>query len=102
MPSPPPTSTLFPYTTLFRSQRDDALALAIDLRTVLPERRSLLCNEPPVNKIGGGGGPFVDAAVVEAEASKVRRLKPGHRQISYAVFCLKKKIVGGATHFLIV
>src|SRR5207248_3596029 len=63
---PPPRSTLFPYTTLFRSR---AGALAHD-------------DQP-------AGGP-TDAAQLE-EDRKSTRLNSSHRTISYAVFCLKKK-----------
>src|SRR6266478_7331227 len=60
----PPRSTLFPYTTLFRS--------------VAPARRSR-----------GGGGPGPRRS--EASDRKSTRLNSSHSQISYAVFCLKKK-----------
>src|SRR5689334_23938147 len=63
----PPRSTLFPYTTLFRSQ-----AIARALRT-------------GVEGDGGLGG-------VEDELDrKSTRLNSSHSSISYAVFCLKKK-----------
>src|SRR5690348_17361354 len=61
----PPRSTLFPYTTLFRSQHLD-----------LPRR------EAP-----GVHGDVRDAA----EDRKSTRLNSSHPSISYAVFCLKKK-----------
>src|SRR3989475_5822048 len=69
----PPRSTLFPYTTLFRSQ---------------PPARAA----PPV---GGGGrrlpGPEPDRDRQRAGDRKSTRLNSSHSQISYAVFCLKKK-----------
>src|SRR2546430_7011172 len=75
----PPRSTLFPYTTLFRSQRPHA-----------GEMRSRLF---PFLLIWG----FVPLASAQ-EASpdalvdrKSTRLNSSHSQISYAVFCLKKK-----------
>src|SRR5437763_13470634 len=64
----PPRSTLFPYTTLFRSRlrQDDARGLF--------------------------GGPFVLARFrAVALDRKSTRLNSSHRCISYAVFCLKKK-----------
>src|SRR2546427_9274628 len=78
----PPRSTLFPYTTLFRSQLGGA---AIFLST----RDSQL----------GRGEPVEDAAqvvsrmcdVVMIRDRKSTRLNSSHSQISYAVFCLKKK-----------
>src|SRR5215207_11284447 len=60
----PPRSTLFPYTTLFRSGRPGAL----------------LPGHPP----GGGGLPH-------RQDRKSTRLNSSHEWISYAVFCLKKK-----------
>src|SRR5438270_8538029 len=62
----PPRSTLFPYTTLFRSDRDDELG---------PGRR----------------GEDIEPGVDEQEDRKSTRLNSSHSQISYAVFCLKKK-----------
>src|SRR5256886_5518577 len=92
----PPRSTLFPYTTLFRSleagpQRDDAGRVR---RAPLPARRVR-----PQPKIDAGEVPAVHHAVpadadgVEAidEDRKSTRLNSSHSQISYAVFCLKKK-----------
>src|SRR5437762_4737112 len=77
----PPRSTLFPYTTLFRSWKS---------------------NVPPGG--GGGGGavtvmlevpdfPELVAVMVALPAAdrKSTRLNSSHRCISYAVFCLKKK-----------
>src|SRR5947209_12396525 len=67
-----PRSTLFPYTTLFRS----IPSLATAKEDPSGDRRSLLqCRRP---------GPFLDR--------KSTRLISSHANISYAVFCLKKKI----------
>src|SRR5688572_32691347 len=67
----PPRSTLFPYTTLFRSLLAEG------------EERDL------------GGGKVEDAACAGGRAvgedRKSTRLNSSHSQISYAVFCLKKK-----------
>src|SRR5438270_4987220 len=63
----PPTSTLFPYTTLFRSNLSNQIQAA----------RGLACRCR-----GRGGEPD----------RKSTRLNSSHSQISYAVFCLKKKI----------
>src|SRR2546430_6611112 len=72
----PPRSTLFPYTTLFRSQRErHVLASGDQGRPVRAEH----------TKIGPG-------AECPARADrKSTRLNSSHSQISYAVFCLKKK-----------
>src|SRR5438034_7477812 len=61
----PPRSTLFPYTTLFRSRR----------RSRYGEDRLRRC----------------DAAFPQSEDRKSTRLNSSHTVISYAVFCLKKK-----------
>src|SRR5256885_3076387 len=73
----PPRSTLFPYTTLFRSQRRGAFDL-------LPGRQA--------HRRSGGalhGGDQADRE--DAEDRKSTRLNSSHLVISYAVFCLKKK-----------
>src|SRR6478672_12518107 len=67
----PPRSTLFPYTTLFRSAPSAAPA-----RVARPAPR-------------GGRGPGRQA--VPRRDRKITRLNSSHDQISYAVFCLKKK-----------
>src|SRR5688572_31881188 len=83
----PPTSTLFPYTTLFRSEVEN--------------------EQPQLGRHGGGDGPRHqdggpnEAPALEApghdhghpetkEDRKSTRLNSSHSQISYAVFCLKK------------
>src|SRR3712207_7956199 len=89
----PPRSTLFPYTTLFRSEAkrlSDILAFAINLEHV---------------------GDIIDKNLMELAAKRIRnhlrlpkdsladidrdrkstRLNSSHANISYAVFCLKKK-----------
>src|SRR2546430_11519510 len=70
----PPRSTLFPYTTLFRSRvRDRQGAVRLDHRRVRASGRA--------HRVSGG------------RDRKSTRLNSSHSQISYAVFCLKKKIV---------
>src|SRR2546430_16831192 len=87
----PPRSTLFPYTTLFRSlvdaerdvtQRDDVRL--VDLRDVLEDdhRRARRRRQRR------DGGLFEDS---RRRDRKSTRLNSSHSQISYAVFCLKKK-----------
>src|SRR3712207_8105368 len=90
----PPRSTLFPYTTLFRSQLDRALVVALLVR-----RPCLLEHE--VGEAGKQAQPFLGLAVgllaQERGAGdlpldrKSTRLNSSHANISYAVFCLKKK-----------
>src|SRR2546427_9253976 len=71
----PPRSTLFPYTTLFRSETADT-ALAIGNR--LRGQQRLLQR-------------FRRSDVGLGRDRKSTRLNSSHSQISYAVFCLKKK-----------
>src|SRR3712207_8595027 len=96
----PPRSTLFPYTTLFRSsggaRRADDEAAAEDLRR-LPLRswRRRLCRDPlaPLDReeAGVGSAPDLDQRSQAPEDRKSTRLNSSHANISYAVFCLKKK-----------
>src|SRR2546430_8030884 len=81
----PPRSTLFPYTTLFRSSRTCVPPGARD-RTAQGTR--LGCTRqrgrgPRRGEAGGHRDPSIDR--------KSTRLNSSHSQISYAVFCLKKK-----------
>src|SRR2546430_12124878 len=77
----PPRSTLFPYTTLFRSieeNRDEVL-------------HSLQGADMVFVTCGMGGGTGTGASQVTNTDRKSTRLNSSHSQISYAVFCLKKK-----------
>src|SRR5687768_17868632 len=85
----PPRSTLFPYTTLFRSHLDEVDGPVLVTSTV--------------SEVVFGGGHFgreeialaLDRAgvdiVVDKQDRKSTRLNSSHGYISYAVFCLKKK-----------
>src|SRR5437762_8529291 len=79
---PPPRSTLFPYTTLFRS-------LSVG------HPRSLASRRGAGGRAGADRGALLARArALEPRASRDRkstRLNSSHRCISYAVFCLKKK-----------
>src|SRR3712207_8585150 len=91
----PPRSTLFPYTTLFRSQH-----LVGDAEH-LPDRVEVVAVDevrPPGHDQQRGddrAGPPVGAAELRADLAhedrKSTRLNSSHANISYAVFCLKKK-----------
>src|SRR3712207_6973572 len=96
----PPRSTLFPYTTLFRSHEDE----------VRPPRLVTSHGEAEAADVGAAGG--VDDHVVRlhrlvrgeggeglAVDRKSTRLNSSHANISYAVFCLKKKI--NSVHYLV-
>src|SRR5690348_18162048 len=67
----PPRSTLFPYTTLFRSDRHVAQPL-------------------PAERLRDDGTLVADDRIVEPDR-KSTRLNSSHPSISYAIFCLKKK-----------
>src|SRR2546421_7702294 len=71
----PPRSTLFPYTTLFRSDRD--LVGAVRGAALVERRRQRVA--------------LVVVEPAEDRDRKSTRLNSSHDQISYAVFCLKKK-----------
>src|SRR5207253_10179561 len=88
----PPTSTLFPYTTLFRSRYTDAdgkarrcaICIGPEYGTAGPE----LVKEAAKEAVRGVG---FDMLLVCALDRKSTRLNSSHVAISYAVFCLKKK-----------
>src|SRR3712207_8362221 len=83
----PPRSTLFPYTTLFRSSGRAARQGDADKGARLQEHRGLTrCDIIP--------GTMDDARQTRGrgdEDRKSTRLNSSHANISYAVFCLKKK-----------
>src|SRR3712207_7421990 len=81
----PPRSTLFPYTTLFRSVLDrfpDADLVEVESHTRIPE---LYGDEANVAR-------WVRIKTEALVDRKSTRLNSSHANISYAVFCLKKKI----------
>src|SRR2546430_13482025 len=89
----PPRSTLFPYTTLFRSQH-----VHVELGDHHPEPGArervdggvFLCRGRPVHPVVSlqADGRDRDPLVPDRKST---RLNSSHSQISYAVFCLKKK-----------
>src|SRR2546422_7196828 len=81
----PPRSTLFPYTTLFRSGAGN-FAGWISRFYRYPGLRTQVA---PTNGSMGYGVPAGVAAKVDRKST---RLNSSHGYISYAVFCLKKKI----------
>src|SRR5690606_41969383 len=95
----PPRSTLFPYTTLFRSLTDAAAPAQLG-----DEGRH---RETVVLPGGAGGDGLADRGGVVAPGPTSRdderdrkstRLNSSHVKISYAVFCLKKKKKNSKTH----
>src|SRR5207248_4732109 len=103
LPTPhPPTSTLFPYTTLFRSAArpvplgrllDRGLHGAGDGATV----GGAGARGRPVGAVRHGG-PGLPEAAAGSPDRKSTRLNSSHRTTSYAVFCLKKKNKEDQTH----
>src|SRR3989475_9658139 len=84
----PPRSTLFPYTTLFRSQ--DAWGLTLD-RPVTDEELRHLLRVPTPDRVFAIGDAYRAGFTTQEVDRKSTRLNSSHSQISYAVFCLKKK-----------
>src|SRR2546421_1945593 len=78
----PPRSTLFPYTTLFRS--------AADVRVYFVAVRGPKWRNWQTRTFEGRVGQPVGVRVPQTDR-KSTRLNSSHDQISYAVFCLKKK-----------
>src|SRR2546430_7152694 len=73
----PPRSTLFPYTTLFRSESAKA--------------HSRATGEMPRPCLGTWPASLAAYKIPASQDRKSTRLNSSHSQISYAVFCLKKK-----------
>src|SRR5437870_10455863 len=86
MTHPPPRSTLFPYTTLFRSDADAG-----------HQQRERHREQPPNARETSGSRQEFDAyrpainQLLRRGDRKSTRLNSSHVAISYAVFCLKKK-----------
>src|SRR5690349_22516574 len=95
----PPRSTLFPYTTLFRSDLELAEALDVTTDQVREVNSSSMAyHAMPLDLFDGAGpadeGRWLDDVIVARDAlgdRKSTRLNSSHVEISYAVFCLKKK-----------
>src|SRR5438132_10080209 len=85
----PPRSTLFPYTTLFRSVSRRRLE-GHPLRWLL-SRGGLLRHGLPDRRFDGAPEGLHGGASDPARDRKSTRLNSSHTVISYAVFCLKKK-----------
>src|SRR5690242_21226909 len=84
MRRPPPRSTLFPYTTLFRSKANAGIKACFE------------CHKPHekqdfVMSLARLSGTAPGVAQKPTGRSEEHRLNSSHMSISYAVFCLKKK-----------
>src|SRR3712207_7600273 len=78
----PPRSTLFPYTTLFRSRE-------FVIKHTIERQVALRCTEYIRTRIVAFRYGF--GSIVGSQDRKSTRLNSSHANISYAVFCLKKK-----------
>src|SRR5690242_21060980 len=101
MISRPPRSTLFPYTTLFRSKDRgfDPLIQHLRSKKILAGRVRTIADIPVV-KASNSKSPQERITVILAKLQQLKAAKPdrkstrlnsSHMSISYAVFCLKKK-----------
>src|SRR2546422_6203030 len=88
----PPRSTLFPYTTLFRSARAAPGILGRDLvKEVTCAKPYKWMEDSGKWTVGTGGALASGAPSRQMGDRKSTRLNSSHGYISYAVFCLKKK-----------
>src|SRR5438477_2354123 len=89
---PPPRSTLFPYTTLFRSRVARRVGCQAKAVGILKAQRDEPAQLPDPEQ---ASGPVVlreeDISGPIGADRKSTRLNSSHMSISYAVFCLKKK-----------
>src|SRR5438552_11627583 len=95
MIQPAPTSTLFPYTTLFRSMHPFKMEVQhVDFQRVSADEKIHI--KVPLHFVNAEKSPAIKEqggliTHVLSEDRKSTRLNSSHQIISYAVFCLKKK-----------
>src|SRR2546430_13206284 len=91
----PPRSTLFPYTTLFRSECTDLHTARADHAPRSPSQQAIADFRAAKESFGGRDDfarhPRNVSGFGRSGDRKSTRLNSSHSQISYAVFCLKKK-----------
>src|SRR3712207_8017346 len=93
----PPRSTLFPYTTLFRSLARALKEIGHDQLVDVKRRATVRAYPPGATIVHQGEAGHEFFIVLEGEVDvmvedrKSTRLNSSHANISYAVFCLKKK-----------
>src|SRR2546430_10955630 len=88
----PPRSTLFPYTTLFRSHGTNHLNHFGSPERSSERLRVFKIRDDDIATVRGQVGCFSDVAHDRSDGDrKSTRLNSSHSQISYAVFCLQKK-----------
>src|SRR2546429_5894312 len=86
----PPRSTLFPYTTLFRSQKAIGVPVIDGVAAAVKFVEALVGMGLQTSKVGDLAWPL-PKTYTGALDRKSTRLNSSHGYISYAVFCLKKK-----------
>src|SRR3712207_8816382 len=95
----PPRSTLFPYTTLFRSDAEQnfgcTLEHVVDDLPSLPDRLKRYSEQ---NREQENLQNFSTGKRINKRDRKSTRLNSSHANISYAVFCLKKKKTANRTN----
>src|SRR3712207_7461578 len=89
----PPRSTLFPYTTLFRSSGSGKSTLMEDILYKRVAQVLYSARARPGAHDSIEGLEHVDKVVDIDQDRKSTRLNSSHANISYAVFCLKKKTI---------
>src|SRR5437867_6418830 len=87
----PPRSTLFPYTTLFRSEHLAGRGQRKNGDRLGASRRGGVAKARRHHRPGAGGAQDRKPIAAGKRDRKSTRLNSSHRTISYAVFCLKKK-----------
>src|SRR3712207_8432981 len=97
----PPRSTLFPYTTLFRSVEVGVPVVMVNVFGLLEEPYDLVGDGRRQHLVGHLGDPLAgnrrqgdggrEQPAQHQQDRKSTRLNSSHANISYAVFCLKKK-----------
>src|SRR3712207_7143486 len=87
----PPRSTLFPYTTLFRSGHVHTFGMNVVGPEGLHERGTRVVEPVGRRTVNGELARPLERESTEGEDRKSTRLNSSHANISYAVFCLKKQ-----------
>src|SRR3712207_8832306 len=94
----PPRSTLFPYTTLFRSEYEPGCEIGVHVCFVLASQLQLADPNQTRDALLASDASFLWHRLIQSrsvpgvvEDRKSTRLNSSHANISYAVFCLKKK-----------
>src|SRR5947209_11513468 len=93
----PPRSTLFPYTTLFRSLNEaievihGLVVCQFDVKHFVPLFPNLFYSRVTLERSPSHYKQRLDEVLVDILDRKSTRLNSSHANISYAVFCLKKK-----------